>query len=387
MTANRLGRRRYRREADLIVIGGGLQGCATALFAVRRGLSVIVLEKDSVGRHASGVNAGGVRRLGRDPAEIGLSDRAMALWRIIAEIVDDDCGFKTLPHVKVAETDAELETLVERAATLRGMGYEHEQVVGRSALRRLLPAVADHCVGGLTSLDGYAIPWTTTAAFRRKAEAEGVLFREGTAVSSVASDGAAWCVTAGGAIFRAARILNCAGAWGGQIAAMVGDHIPIKAIAPMMIVTQRLPPFCDAVVGTVGQPLSFKQMPNGTVLIGGARLGHADAEAGSADLRFDELRRSAKTAIAVFPIMRGATIQRCWSGIEGRTPDRLPVIGRSPRSEGVFHAFGFSAHGFQLGPAVGEIMTELIANGSTQTSIHAFEPARFECVANGPGDH
>lgn len=385
MTTPSLGRRRDRREADLIVIGGGLQGCATALFAVRRGFSVIVLEKDSVGRHASGVNAGGVRRLGRDPAEIGLSDRAMTLWRTISEIVDDDCGFKTVPHVRVAETETELGTLFERAATLRRMGYDHEQVVDRSALRRLLPAVADHCVGGLMSLDGYAIPLATTAAFRRRAEGEGALFQEGAAVSSVAPDGAAWCVTAGGVTFRAAQILNCAGAWGGQIAAMVGDRIPIEAIAPMMIVTQRLPAFCDAVVGTVGQPLSFKQMPNGTVLIGGGRLGHADARAGSTDLRFDELRRTAKTAIAVFPIMRGATIQRCWSGIEGRTPDRLPVIGRSPRSEGVFHAFGFSAHGFQLGPAVGEIMTELIANGSTQTSIHAFEPARFERVDNGSG--
>ncbi len=129
----------------------------------------------------------------------------------------------------------------------------------------------------------------------------------------------------------------------------------------MMIVTNRMPPFCKAVVGAAGRPLSFKQMPNGTVVIGGARRGQARPESNVTEMKFEQLRLSAETAIGIFPIMASAAIVRSWSGIEGCMPDRIPVIGPSSTEENAFHAFGFSEHGFQLGPGVGEIMAELIA--------------------------
>ncbi|MEO1533849.1 MAG: FAD-dependent oxidoreductase, partial [Pseudomonadota bacterium] len=72
-----------RRTADVLIVGGGIHGCAAALHLAARGHAVILLEKDSVGRHASGANAGGVRRLGRATAEVPLSVRAAAYWREI----------------------------------------------------------------------------------------------------------------------------------------------------------------------------------------------------------------------------------------------------------------------------------------------------------------
>jgi sarcosine oxidase subunit beta len=75
--------------------------------------------------------------------------------------------------------------------------------------------------------------------------------------------------------------------------------------------------------------------------------------------------------------MRGAQIVRCWAGIEGRMPDDIPVIGPSSTSPGVFHAFGFCGHGFQLGPIVGAIMAELVATGATNLPIAPFRIDRF----------
>ena len=93
--------------ADIVVIGGGIHGCSAAFHLARRGASVIVLEKDTLGRHASGVNAGGVRQIFRALPEIPLSVAAMRMWEHIADLLDDDCGFIAQGHVFVAETDEE----------------------------------------------------------------------------------------------------------------------------------------------------------------------------------------------------------------------------------------------------------------------------------------
>ncbi|MDH2328294.1 FAD-dependent oxidoreductase [Cereibacter sp. SYSU M97828] len=371
------GRLHPDRHADLLVIGGGIHGCSAALHAAIRGMSVIVLEKDSVGRHASGVNAGGVRRLGRNYAEVPISDYSMQIWYRIADFLDDDCGFQIAPQIKVAESDKELETLARRAADLNAMGFTHEVILSRDELRAHLPAVSDHAVGGLGSLtDGFAQPYKTTFAFQRKAQSHGVRFHEGCGATEVRRKGD-WIVDTAEGTFRAPHLLNAAGAWAGALAERLGERAPVEGIAPMMLVTNRLPHFCDAVVGATRRPLSFKQMPNGTVVIGGGRRGRADANANLSEILFRELRLTAETACDLFPIMRGANIIRSWSGVEARMPDDIPVIGPSARHEGLFHAFGFSAHGFQMGPGVGDIMAGLIATGGTNAPIAPFSIQRF----------
>lgn len=370
--------------ADVAVVGGGLHGCSAALHAALQGFSVLVIEKNTVGRHASGVNAGGVRRLGRHPAEIPISVASMEIWRRIADLVDDDCGFQPAPQIKVAENEAELEQLATRRDMVRTLGFDHEELLDRARLRELLPAVAPHCVGGLASMgDGFADPYRTTFAFKRKAERLGVRFFEETRARALRPAGAAWRIETDRGPFDAARVLNCGGAWARELAAGLGEPVPLEPIAPMMIITSRLPPFCDAVVGATGRPLSFKQMPNGTVLIGGGRRGVPDTEAERTHLRFGELAKTARTAAEIFPIVRGSTVVRCWAGIEGRMPDDIPVIGPSSTSNGVFHAFGFSAHGFQLAPAVGAIMAELLTRGRSNLPIEPFRIERFAALPHG----
>ncbi|WP_176086380.1 FAD-dependent oxidoreductase [Martelella sp. HB161492] len=370
------------RTADLVIIGGGIHGSSAALFSAMRGLNVVVIEKDTVARHASGVNAGGVRRLGRHYAEVPISDRSMQIWYKIADLLDDDCGFQVAPQIKVAETEAELAKLADRAADLRSMGFEHEVILDRDALRSHLPAVADHAVGGLASLkDGFAQPFQTTFAFQRKAQEKGVRFFENTRALSVAKGDGVWKVHTTGGEFSAEKLMIAGGAWAGELSAMLGEPAPVEAIAPMMIVTARLPHFCDAVVGAAGRPLSFKQMPNGTVVIGGGRRGRADRSSNMSEILFRNLQLTAETAMSIFPIMRGATIVRSWSGVEGRMPDDIPVIGPSAIHDNLFYAFGFSAHGFQMGPGVGELMAELIATGRTNAPIAPFSITRFADAA------
>lgn len=364
--------------ADIAVIGGGLHGCSAALNAAMRGLVVVVIEKNTVGRHASGVNAGGVRRLGRDFAEVPLSVASMEIWRRIEALVEDDCGFKQVPQIKVAETEGELAVLEARAEQMRALGYDHEEMIDRTALRELLPAVAGHCTGGLASFgDGFADPYRTTFAFKRKAESLGVKFIEETRVTDLSRQDGIWRLATPRGAVEADTVVNCAGAWAATLCAIIGEPVPVEPVAPMMLVTSRLPRFCEPVVGATGRPLSFKQMQNGTVVIGGGRLGTPDLETERSELHFTELAKTARTAAEIFPVVSRANIVRAWAGIEARMPDDIPVIGPSSTAPNFFHAFGFSSHGFQLGPVVGGIIADLVIGRETNLAIAPFRIQRF----------
>jgi sarcosine oxidase subunit beta len=366
------------RTADVVIIGAGIQGCSTALHCRQRGLSVIVIEKDHAGRHASGVNAGGVRRLNRHPAEIPLSVASMRIWHGIEGLLGDDCGFHVSGQVRVAETPDDLETLKARARQVRDLGFTHEEMIGRDELYRLVPALAPHCLGALVARDdGFASPARTTGAFRRRAAELGAVFLEGCRAQPPRRRGNAWEVPSDAGAVQAGVVINSAGAWGGAIAAALGEPVPIEPVAPLLMITDRLPPFITPVVGSASHYISFKQLPNGTALIGGGRLGTADPARNLARVNLPGLATLAETARDLFPIMRRARVVRCWAGIEGEMPDGIPVIGPSSTEPGIYHAFGFSMHGFQLGPIIGRILAELIADGRSSLPIAPFSIARF----------
>lgn len=365
------------RTADVVIIGAGIQGCSAALHCRQRGLSVIVVEKDHAGRHASGVNAGGVRRLNRHPAEIPLSVASMRIWQGIEDLLGDDCGFHVSGQVRVAETPEDLETLKARARQVRDLGFTHEEMIGRDELYELVPALAPHCLGALIARDdGFASPAQTIGAFRRRAAELGAVFLEGYRAQPPRRRANAWEVPSDAGALQAGAVINCAGAWGGAIAAALGEPVPIEAVAPMMI-TDRLPPFITPVVGSASRYISFKQLPNGTAMIGGGRLGTADPARNLSHLDLPGLTALAETTRDLFPIMRRARILRCWAGIEGEMPDGIPVIGPSSTEPGIYHAFGFSMHGFQLGPIIGRILAELIADERSNLPIAPFSIARF----------
>ena len=359
-----------KEAIDSIVIGGGLHGLSAALNLARAGRRVTVLERSWVGRHASGASAAGVRTLNRDPVEIPISLESMEMWHNIEAIVGDGCGFHAYGQLNVAEHQDDLSALEKRFRIVRQAGYQHEELIDRAELLRLVPAISPHCVAALVARrDGAADPHLTLQAFRRSAETAGVAIHEGLGVIAIERAGSDWRVRTHAQEFIAPTVVNAAGAWGHKIAAMMGDDIPLGFKASMMIVTERIAPLLKPVVSVVGRPLSFKQSNQGTLVIGGGLQGSADIEAQQSFVNFSELAKGARAAIDLFPSVRRVRIVRTWTGIEGKTDDHLPVIGASPNARGCYHAFGFSGHGFQLVPVVGAILTDLIVYGSTNRPI------------------
>ncbi|MBB2187280.1 FAD-binding oxidoreductase [Gluconacetobacter liquefaciens] len=365
-------------QATTAVIGGGLHGLACALALAVRGQDVVVFERSWVGRRASGATAAGVRTLGRDPAEIALSLVALERWHRIADLVGDDCGFHGSGQIKVAENPAEMESLAERARLTRDMGFDHEELIDAAELRRLVPMISPHCVGGLVARrDGAADPHRTIAAFRRTAEGCGVTIREGIAVTALEPDAGGWRVVTDAGTWQVRHVVNAAGAWGGHVCRMIGEPIRFGYKASMVFVTERLTPMIRPVVSAAGRTLSFKQSSQGTLVIGGGLQGSADLKTGVTQVDFHALAKGAQSARALFPAIGTVQVVRAWAGLEGAPADLLPVIGPSVRAPGIFHMFGFSGHGFELVPVVGEIVADWITRGRSSHDIGAFDVARL----------
>lgn len=364
--------------AQVIVIGGGLHGSSTALHLARAGVDVLVLEKNYVGRHASGVNAGGVRTLSRDPAEIPLALASRELWYRIGELVDDDCGYEQYGQVRVAENEADVAAGRQRLSLMAELGYTHETWIEPDELREMIPRMVPSVLGGIIARgDGAADPYRTTLAFQRTAARLGARFVEGVRVAQVTPQPGGWRVSTSHGDYLARTVVNCAGAWADRVAAQWGEPVPLLPISPMMLVTTRMDHFLDPVVLSLGRPLSFKQRANGTVLIGGGRRAWVDRDEEWTELDFRSLGEGARTVCDLFPHMKEAFVNRGWAGIEAAMPDEIPVIGPSTRHENAFHAFGFSAHGFELGPIVGSIVADLVMTGHTEFPIAPFRIDRF----------
>ncbi|WP_294929635.1 FAD-dependent oxidoreductase [uncultured Paracoccus sp.] len=362
---------------DILIVGGGLHGLSAALHLARCGASVTVLEGEFVGRHASGASAAGVRTLGRNPLEMPLSTISMDMWHDIAELVGDDCGFHAHGQLRVAETDAQIAAETQRIARLTAAGYDNETVIGQDQLRALVPGINPKFIGAAyAARDGAADPHRTLVAFRAAALRAGVTIREGAPVTGLCRRGGLWAATMPGGTVSAPQAINAAGAWGARIAALTGENIPLSAKASMMMVTERLARTIRPVVGIIGRSLSFKQSSQGTLVLGGGIQGRYDLDSGRTFMDFHALARGAMAATELMPSVSGARITRCWSGIEGKTQDLLPVICPA-RAEGLFHAFGFSGHGFQLVPAAGAAIAEMVITGIVPPTLQPFAADRF----------
>ncbi|QJI28379.1 FAD-binding oxidoreductase [Pseudomonas sp. ADAK18] len=364
-------------DSDVIVLGGGIVGASAALMLAQKGQRVVLLERDFCGSHSSGVNYGGVRRQGRPLHQLPLSQRAHQLWADLPGLIGIDGEYVRSGHLKLARSHTDLAALHAYAEASRGFDLDL-QLLDHAQLRARFPWVGDVAVGAsLCPEDGHANPRLVSPAFARAAQRFGAQVFEQSEVSHIEHDSHRFQVRcANGLHLQAPWLLNCAGAWAGTVAAQFGEPVPMHSAHPAMLVTEPLPRVMDVSTGVEGGGIYARQVARGNCILGGGRgfaLGPQQARPGQAAV-LEILRNAAE----LYPFLKGAQAIRTWSGTEGYLPDHEPVIGNSSTQPGLLHGFGFAGAGFQLGPAVGEALAELVCNGASRQPIEAFSIRRFQ---------
>lgn len=370
------------RTTDVAIIGGGLIGAWTAFFVARRGQRVSLIEKGVVGAQSSGVNFGNLRLQGRFPGQYPLSLRSQALWEDFAGLIGEDCEFERTGHLYLAYDEEEHARLEGYAQVSESHGLAIERI-GPADLKRRWPWLGERAIAATFSArDATANPRLATPAIARAAARQGAVIRENTPVIAVDRSGDGFALTlSDGESLSCGALVNSAGAWAREIAERFGETAPLFPAGPPQFVTEPFPYLIGPSVQAIDGSVIFRQIPRGNIILAGYPRTAADPVSNRAPVPPAKTLAAMRALARVAPVLAQCHVIRVWSGIEAYLPDMIPVIGPSATTPGLFHAFGFCGHGFQIGPGVGLCLSEMIVDGSTRTPLEPFSIGRFRSTA------
>ncbi|MDR1245448.1 MAG: FAD-binding oxidoreductase [Clostridiales Family XIII bacterium] len=365
MPNSRLG----KRSADVIVIGGGVMGCASAYRLSAEGLSVIVLERDEICAGASGRNAGGVRQSARDVRELPLAIYAVKnIWPTLGEELGVDTEYVQKGNLRLGRTEAHLEKLRMSVTENTEAGLDLLMVTGTEA-REICPYMSEEVIGASwCPTDGYANPLLTTFGYYRRALDNKAIFITGITVTGLGKAGGALRkVYTDDGVFEADRVVLCAGYHSRAIANTVGIDIPVEREDEEVFVTEQLPPMFDQVLGTADADFYGHRTKHGSFLLGGVSgLQHFTSNHDGHPADAYTAPSLSRAIIGFFPVFADVKIIRSWSGHFDACADGVPVISNVEEVPGLTIACAFTGHGFGISPAVSLAIKELVTVGESR---------------------
>jgi sarcosine oxidase subunit beta len=375
-------RQELKDSYDVVIIGGGAHGLATAYYLRQHGITdVAVLEKNYIGSGAAGRNTTILRSNYRTPEGARFYEASVLLYERLSAELHFNLLFSQEGHLTLAHTDRAMFVMNERAEVNRLEGID-SSVVGREEIARLAPAMSldpdavypvmgalYHPPGGIIRHD--AVVWGLASG----ADAAGVEIHPYRQVTGVErSNGrATGVVLADGRRVEAGTVVSATAGWSSTIAAMAGIELPITTHILQAFVTEPLKPLLDIVVVSSQMHVYISQTDRGEFLIG-AEIEPWTTYRQQGTLTF--LQECARHTLELFPQLERARILRSWAGLCDITPDYSPILGRT-EVEGFLLSAGWGTYGFKAAPIVGKTMAELIATGEVPELISSFALERF----------
>jgi sarcosine oxidase, subunit beta len=370
-------------SADVIVVGAGVIGASAAFHLTRAGLRVLVVERfGGPAEGSTGRSFASIRSQWADPLNIELSLRSIHAFRSFPADYGIDVGYRPTGYLLLVpdgQWDAHLAAVdLQRA---HGVPVDVLDVAAAARITRFTPEGIAGATWG--PADGVVDPHLATGAYLSLARAAGaqVLFRH--PVTSIFPERDAWVVTAGGQACQARYVVNAAGGWSGEVAALAGLTVPVAHSRRNIYATApgALP---DPVPMTIDLGSGVYVRSEGPrLLFGAARPDQPDGYDVSVDWPWMEPVLALGAArfgwLADLPLDRSG----CWAGTYENSPDRHGILGADPAAPTWINACGFSGHGLMQAPEIGRLVAEQVETGAiTSIDASALRPDRFAAATS-----
>jgi glycine oxidase len=364
---------------SVLIVGGGVIGCALAHYLTKGGAAVTLLERRRIGQEASWATAGIITAplapnvsIARARLELASAERYRALIEELREATGISVEYNPTGELLVALTDAEAEALHEAIPWQRNLGLPVKWLDGDEARRRE-PALSPEVRGAIwcpvvASLRGHRL----TLALARAAHVGGAAIVEETPVEGLLTEGGRIVgVRTRAGEFRADHIVIAAGAWSGALGDAVGLAIPTRPVrGQMLALADANPPLRQIVAGGGGYLLP---RADGTIAVA------ATVDSPGFDLRVTPEGLAWLTGLVrtVAPALAGARVVETWAGLRPDSPDGAPILGRAPGHDNLWIATGHYRNGILWAPITGELLSEAILTGTIDPELAPYAPSRF----------
>ncbi|WP_430383637.1 NAD(P)/FAD-dependent oxidoreductase [Streptomyces sp. P10-4] len=376
-----------RLTCDVVVVGAGMVGAACAWYAARAGLDVRLVDRGPVSGGTTGAGEGNLLVSDKEPGpELELALLSGRLWAELAQEHGTAIEYEHKGGLVVASTPRTLAALKDFAAGQRRAGVTAVPV-GGDRLGELEPHMAPGMAGGVHyPQDAQVMPALAAA---RLARASGAALHGGRTVTGVlrTADGTVYGVRTDRGEIHAPAVVNAAGTWGGDLAALAGVRLPVLPRRGFVLVTEPLPRMvrhkvyaADYVADVASDSAALRSSPvvegtaAGPVLIGATR----ERVGFDRSLSLTAVRALAAGAIGLFPFLERVRALRTYAGFRPYLPDHLPAIGPDPRAPGLFHACGHEGAGIGLAPGTGQLIAHALTGKAPELDLTPFRPERFD---------
>lgn len=368
---------------DVVVIGGGVIGLASAYHLAERGADVTVIEKSHLGAGSTGRSGGGIRVQFSTPVNVELSLESKKIWETFEDEFKTDIRRRRIGYLFLARTQETAAQLERDVAMQNELGADTEYITPKEA--------AEHCpklyhekfvAASYSPSDEFVDPYLALTGYAGRAQEMGVPIKIDEVTDVIIENGAAVGVETKRGRTDADFVVNAAGPWAGRVAAMAGLDLPIKpelhrlAFAePDEPLPEHVPLTIDLDTGTV-----FRPEENDVAAVGGHFDEHPTEDPDSYSQKIDlDWTLQALEGVADICGYFGpdSKITDGLTGLYATTPDTNPIIEET--IPGFINAIGFSGHGFMHAPATGKLVAELALDGAPSlVDISTLQSDRFD---------
>ncbi len=370
-----------KKRYDVVIVGGGSHGLATAYYLKQRGITdVAILEKSYIGSGAAGRNTTILRSNYKTPEGARFYDASIKLYDKLSAELNFNLLFSQCGHLTLAHTDRAMFVMANRAEVNR-LGGIDTRVIGPEEVQRLAPAMdvsesatypimgaLYHPPGGIIRHD--AVVW----GFARGADAGGAEIHPYTEVTGLdKANGRITAVRTNRGRVEAGQVINATAGWSTLIADMAGVPLPITTHILQACVTEPVKPLLDVVIVSSQMHIYLSQTDRGEFVMG-SEIEPWTTYRMNGTLNF--LQDLTRHTLELFPQLEHARILRAWAGLCDLSPDYSPILGKTEVEN--FHvSTGWGTYGFKAAPIVGQTLAELIDTGRQPDLIEPFKLERF----------